>query len=1048
MAQDPYVKRAVNKIPHLGGKTTGGLGNIASQIKKVMAGSTSGLGNSGNNYASGGSSGGSSGGGGVAAPTALDSLPKTPEIQALIAKGLLRADMAPEQILAIVGMSAQVAGIPIDIAALKAQLAKDYASTTGGILGMGADWMQQMFGANMPDGNAAAYAADPMFAQYAESLGNQQATAGLNQATDQAWFDKQQQAMTDYYNGLMQSIAMGGGTTGGGGGGGGGHGGGGRRHYGGGGGSGGGSGNGNDWGFTDPVTTSTQTEKFEAKSSDRESQLWPEYKNEVLDAAIAQFGVDDPRTQYVLDTLDTTTGPDPALEQVTNDMNAALGTISARDALDQNNKTWNTAAPANFEQLRTQYQQLTGNTLGDTTPEDAFQWQTAGENTPVNLANIAPGSVGDMISQLMDQAYDPANPNALYGYSGGSNENIDKAADFFNRILNAGADRRDAKAQTGAQRIMAALQNRLNPTNGKGSILGGVGSYDPLSSATTDNNPYAPDTPGTYNPLTSANTGSISGSGPATNILSPESVFRGTYAPALNQTDQAANVSPYDSDLGRPLQNLYEQLAQANTPNPPAAGSPNPSDMLNGKHRWDPSQMGGWHIPDDVKANLAPGPQSTADRAATNATGGFVPYNPSEIIPGGSNNPNEQGITPAGAGINQLPPEIIAAAAQLGHGPPGINEINTVLSGAGFPTLDATGHLTGPIREPFEPEGTYGPHGFGSSRNLMPQDALLGMPDKFAEKAGNFAKSGDFTKPGNIQQGVPGQDSSQLSALTRAMQFLQDVQGASSEGPISGNTVYDQIIGNVAVTPPTTDQFGREVPSKLRPDILESMRELSGKQRMEDARGVDPAFFEEGEGQYWQNAGPELSGDALANAQMVNILAPSLRDMIRKHSTLWDMNPYSRHVDNTGTSTQQLQSKQKTYNPDVANAVVAGNLNDMATVPDIIQPYDETGEPTYDDLVANARANGGFGSSRNLGNIVSENVGGGGGGFGPMGLKSMAIRRIAQPTAKAPVSTGKSHIKPGGQKTYSKATPKKSYVTTGKVPYQPKNKKLGGYSKK
>jgi hypothetical protein len=368
-------------------------------------------------------------------------------------------------------MAGQVAGVPIDIAALKAQLAQDYASTTGNILGMGADWMEQMFGANMPDVNAAAYAADPMFAQYAAGLGQQEATAGLNQATDQAWFDKQQQAMTDYYNGLMQSIAMGVGTeTGGGGGGGGG---GGRRGYGGGGG--GGSGGDGDWGFTDPTAKFTQTEKTVDSAKQVESERWPEYQRGLLAAAEAQYGIDSPQYQYVLDTIDTSHNPDAGVEQVTNDMNSALATISAREALDENNKTWTQAAPANFEGLRGEYQRLTGNTLGDTTPEDAFQWQTEGESD-VDLAGIAPGSVGAKIMELMSQAYDPSNPNALYGYAGGSNENIDKAADFFNRVLNVGTERRDAKVQSGAQRIMAALQAGLHPTNAKGSTIGAVGS--------------------------------------------------------------------------------------------------------------------------------------------------------------------------------------------------------------------------------------------------------------------------------------------------------------------------------------------------------------------------------------------------------------------------------------------------------------------------------------------------------------------------------------------------------------------------------------------
>lgn len=1002
MAVDPYSKSG-GVIPRKTGGITRNISGLADAIKKVVAGSTSGLGNSG------GGSGYSGGGGAVAAaPSPLDSLPKTPEIQALINKGLLRADMAPEQILAIVGLSAQVTGVPIDIAALKAQLAQDYQTTTGGILGMGADWMQQMFGANMPDGNAAAYAADPMFAQYAAGLGQQQATAGLNQATDQAWFDKQQQAMTDYYNGLMQSIAMGGGVAAGGSGGGGG--GGGRRH-GGGGGGGSGSGSG-DWGFTDPVTTSTQTEQVQAKSSERESQMWPEYKNEVYDAAVAQFGVDDPRTQYVLDTLDTTTGPDPALEQVAHDMTAAQATIANRNALDENNKTWTTAAPASFEALRGQYQNLTGNILGDTNPEDAFQWQTVGDQSGVNLANIAPGSIGDKIVQLMSQAYDPANPNAMpvNPVTGapqvGTNEGFDQAAEFFNRILNASQENKNAMMGSSMAELVQLAQNRSKPGNTKGSAPGAVGpTYTPSAGvagggmSTTQANPYATGMPGAYSPLSSANSGSISG-GPATSVLSPESVMAGTYGVALNQTDQAANVSPYDSSLGDPLRRLNAELAaqtggpvqptvpSSPPPNPPMGGFGNPPEYPPGEE-WKAYLNQSTPQP-NAEANIQALMQPLYDKIRGTTSG---PVN-------GSN--------------------FTAPDGNYWH------------NGAWF---DAQDRLVGYSPDANTPPGAqYGPS--GNTRPMLGQDALLGMP-------ANYGKDGSYGKgDSGIQQAAmsklaaPDNTNPAVARLAQISELWNQIQDASSEGPITGNTVYDQIIGNVALTPQTTDQYGRQVPSKLRPDLLETMQQLSAKQKMEDSRGIDPTLFHPDPGTYYEGIPAELSGEALTDAQMVNMLAPGLRDMIRNHSTLWDMNPYSRHVDNTGTSTQQLQTKQKSKNPDVANAVAAGDLNDLATVPDLItQPYDEVGQPIYSDELYQGAPPGG---------IVDVNLGGGG-GLG--GLKSMAIRRITQPTPKAPVSTGKSHIKPGGQKTYSKgAGTKKSYITTGKtIGYTPKQKKK--YSK-
>ena len=58
-------------------------------------------------------------------------------------------------------------------------------------------------GQNMPQGDMAGlYAQDPMWANSAANLAQMNETAGLNEATDLAWFTKQQQAIEDYYNGL------------------------------------------------------------------------------------------------------------------------------------------------------------------------------------------------------------------------------------------------------------------------------------------------------------------------------------------------------------------------------------------------------------------------------------------------------------------------------------------------------------------------------------------------------------------------------------------------------------------------------------------------------------------------------------------------------------------------------------------------------------------------------------------------------------------------------------------------------------------------------
>jgi len=500
--------------------------------------------------------------------------------------------------------------------------------------------------------------------------------------------------------------------------------------------------------------------------------------------------------------------------------------------------------------------------------------------------------------------------------------------------------------------------------------------------------------------------GSIAG-GPGTNVLSPESVMAGTYVPAANQTPQADNVSPWDSDLGRPLRNLYEQLAQQNDV---SKGTPTP---------WNPSQMGGWHMP----TGALPPVGINADPALQDPVYGSDLNRPYEDLMAEL---GQTGGIPAGAGIDQLPPEIMQAAAQGSNGPPGIAEINHALLQAGLPLLDSTGHLTDAIPG-------YGPS--GSTRPMFGQDALLGMPSK---ADGGYGKNNSDIRqaamskiagPRNISSAIATALNATMPRQQANEAIAQLIADASNEGPITGGTVYDQLIGNQVVTPPSVDQYGRNVPSKLRPDILESMQRLSGNQKREDLRGLaDASLLPSGEGQYYQTN--PIDPEMLANAQMLDRFAPGLRDLIRARSTRYALNPYSLNVDNTGTSTYTVKDTQTSRDPAAAAPIGAGDVNLLASPPDpIVLDYDTNGEPIYNELEYQGAPPGA---------LVDVNFGGGGGGIG--GLKSMALRRIAQPTPKAPISTGKSHIKPGGGKTYSKGA-KKSYITNTKTPaYQPKRK--------
>jgi hypothetical protein len=125
---------------------------------------------------------------------------------------------------------------------------------------------------------------------------------------------------------------------------------------------------------------------------------------------------------------------------------------------------------------------------------------------------------------------------------------------------------------------------------------------------------------------------------------------------------------------------------------------------------------------------------------------------------------------------------------------------------------------------------------------------------------------------------------------------------------------------------------------------------------------------------------------------------------------------------------------QKSDDDAIIAGVGAGNLNNQVTAPDVVDvQYDDFGQPIYTDENYLGAAPG---------NIVDDLIGGRG---ESRGLKTAAIRRIAQPTAKAPLTSGKSQLKPGTGKTYTKGSDtKKSYITNTKTPYVPKNKKKYG----
>jgi len=413
MAHDDLIK---------GAQQLASIAKIVRGLKRVQAGSTQGL-QSGPQraYLSGGSSGG-------AAPSTLASLPQTPVIKDLIAKGLIKEGMPPEQIQAIIAISQQASGVPVDIKALMDQIKADYASTTGDIGTAGADWMKEILGANTPDdpAMAALFAQDPSITGYAGSLGQMQETADLNQATDLAWFSKQQQAMVDYYNGLMQSVSAAPMVPEGGSGGGGGSGG-----YGGGGGYGSGGGN-SDGLFGDPRTQVTRQEQLRAQAASKVSERHPDFYTNLTGA----FAPGSEGALYAHDMfMDVGQDPMDVGAAIVRERQAQEAMQEQAGLIDESNAAWESALPGNTQTELAQYMNTFGVLPGDN-PETEDIVETSYTNPEAVLPANLPFSEELQNQQgrgmaLTEQMFNPD----LAGYGPDVNE---KAPALINNLAYLG----------------------------------------------------------------------------------------------------------------------------------------------------------------------------------------------------------------------------------------------------------------------------------------------------------------------------------------------------------------------------------------------------------------------------------------------------------------------------------------------------------------------------------------------------------------------------------------------------------------------------------
>lgn len=410
---------------------------LAQAAGKISAGSTQGLGPS--NYGGGG-------GGGVAAPVStLAGLPQSELLQTLIKNGLIKEGMPAEQALAILKFAQMREGVPIDVAELMKQVSADYAKTSGDILTSGQDWMEQLMGTayDPNDPNARMFADDPIFSEYAGGMAQLDEVSDANEATDLAWFRKQQASQEAYYNDMMNAIStgtlpVGAAAAGGGGGGGGGR----RGGYGGGGGGGGDS----EW--KDTKVDIKHDESLVNQEVDKRYWNFPGFREDYL-AAIpgiaAEYGITDPvmvaKLQDRAEQLINIEGakPQDVLRALEEEMiNSDALTTGYRD-IEESNQAWSTTAPRDFQRMLTEYQNLTGMVLGDdpNTPMEESFYRVPMPDDPatedIDESSILPPNLNDYQSEQADMLRSVLDP-AISEAAGGDVGNPEQVSKIINQL--------------------------------------------------------------------------------------------------------------------------------------------------------------------------------------------------------------------------------------------------------------------------------------------------------------------------------------------------------------------------------------------------------------------------------------------------------------------------------------------------------------------------------------------------------------------------------------------------------------------------------------
>ena len=469
-----------------GAQRLAALAKIAAAIKgtRQQAASTQGMGNAQRSYFSGG-------GGGAPAPIAASTLPDTPQVKDLVAKGLLKEGMPPEQVQAIIAIQGLAGQVPIDIKKLMAEVTGNYEKYTGDITTSGADWMKDILGGMTPDdpAMAALFAQDPALQQYSSGLAQIDETADSNLATDLAWFTKAQQADTEYYNQLMQSVSamppaepvLGGGGGGGGGGG---------RHYGGGGYGGGGNGSGGDGVWTDPRTRLDYQDQVRNTADANMSAQYPEFFDKLMRGVTSLDQPVNPEAtsgyqSWIHDLFYGGEGdPQSVGERLLESVTGNQSMLDAAAQTGENNAAWLAALPENLRQEMTAWMAQTGNTLGDNpdTPETEAFYVPEDFEPPQNVL-LTPELLAQQqgTETLANQLY---NPEVQYPGQAQGVANITNILTAIRNRVMEGRGQTDSPPPTGNQGVDDVMTLVANlQAQGQGSSE----EYNPLSNLPNPN---------------------------------------------------------------------------------------------------------------------------------------------------------------------------------------------------------------------------------------------------------------------------------------------------------------------------------------------------------------------------------------------------------------------------------------------------------------------------------------------------------------------------------------------------------------------------------